>query len=415
MVRDSNGNIVKTFGVNQDITERKLAEEEREKLRKQLLQAQKMESVGRLAGGVAHDFNNMLGIIIGHAELALQQVAPSSPLHGNLNNIHGAAMKSADLTRQLLAFARKQIVLPEVFDLNDKVTGMIKMLQRLIGEDIELAWKPGTNLWRVKMDTAQTDQVLANLCVNARDAINGVGKITIETQNTILDEAACAGISSCEPGHYVLLRVSDTGGGMDADTLANIFEPFFTTKSLGEGTGLGLSTVYGIVKQNNGAIDVLSQPGLGTEFRIYLPRCLQKASAKKTSTAGDLTKGSGTVLIVEDEVSILEVAKAILERLGYTILTTNKPEKALTMVAQNPTPIDLLITDVVMPEMNGKDLAERIRKLNPDIKVLFMSGYTADVVALRGILEDNIQFLQKPFSMSTLSKKVNEVLAKSSA
>ena len=287
--QDTDGNFVRSHCILTNITERKRAEEEREKLQAQLNQAQKMESVGRLAGGVAHDFNNMLGVILGHAEMAMEQVDSAHPLHADLQEIQKAAKRSADLTRQLLAFARKQTIAPKVLDLNETVEGMLKMLRRLIGEDIDLAWLPDNNLWLVKVDPSQMDQILANLCVNARDAITGTGKITIETANIAFDASYCAEHAGFVPGEYVLLAVSDNGCGMDKETQGRIFEPFFTTKGVGEGTGLGLATVYGIVKQNNGFINVYSEPAQGTTFRIYLPRhaAQSRADVKKRPCGTD--------------------------------------------------------------------------------------------------------------------------------
>ncbi|MBI4776205.1 MAG: response regulator [Deltaproteobacteria bacterium] len=402
-VFSTKGRIVAYVAVKRDVTHY-LA------LQEQFHQAQKMESVGRLAGGVAHDFNNMLGIIIGHAELALEETAPVSPVYDDLNEIRRTALRSADLTRQLLAFARKQVTSPQVLDLNDTVTGMIKMLRRLIGEDIDLAWAPGANLWLVKIDPAQTDQLLANLCVNARDAIGGVGRITIETKNTILDEAYCAAHAGTKPGQYVTLSVRDNGCGMNEETLNNLFEPFFTTKEVGKGTGLGLSTVYGIVRQNEGYIDVISRPGQGARFTIYLPRTLEALQLDGEPHGKPTAKGAETLLLVEDEQSILRLAKAVLERLGYTVLATPSPVEALTIAERYENPIHLLITDVVMPGMNGQQLRERIEKHIPAVKVLFMSGYTADAVAHGGILERGVRFLQKPFSNKALAEKVREVL-----
>lgn len=402
-VFSDSGRIVAYVSVKRDVTSQLALEE-------QFHQSQKMESVGRLAGGVAHDFNNMLGIILGHAELAMDQVDSASPLGADLREIRKAAQRSADLTRQLLAFARKQAASPKVLDLNDHVTGTIKMLRRLIGEDIDLAWMPGPNLWPVKIDPAQTDQLLANLCVNARDAIGGVGKITIKTKNVDLDENYCAAHSGAKPGPHVLLSVTDNGCGMDQETLDNLFEPFFTTKEIGKGTGLGLSTVYGIVQQNKGFIDVDSRPGQGAEFRLYFPRTPETLEANRGSDAGAEAKGTETLLLVEDEAMILNLARAVLEHRGYTVLAASSPAEALAIVEQYERPIHLLITDVVMPAMNGHQLKERIEKYIPNIKVLFMSGYTADAIARRGILESDINFLQKPFSNNSLAEKVREVL-----
>jgi PAS domain S-box-containing protein len=394
-----------------DITEQKQAESEKEKLQAQLLQAQKMESVGRLAGGVAHDFNNMLGVILGHAELALEQSEENSDICSDLKEIQTAAQRSADLTKQLLTFARKQIIEPKPLNLNHTVKQMITMLQRLIGEDIDLIWKPVETLWSVKMDPSQIDQILANLCVNARDAIAGVGKLTIETGMISFDEAYCAEHTGFIPGDFVLLGVSDDGCGMDKETLNNLFEPFFTTKETGKGTGLGLATVYGIVKQNNGFINVYSEPGQGTTFRIYLPRY---------SAAGEIPAGiqpdkpdptgNETILLVEDEPAILNLTRMMLERKGYSVLSAATPAAAIYMAGNHTEKIHLLMTDVVMPGMNGRDLARRLTDLYPDIKLLFMSGYTANVIAHQGVLDEGVAFIQKPFSMKALADKLRMVL-----
>ena len=393
-----------------DITERKRAEEENAKLGTQLLQAQKMESVGHLAGGVAHDFNNMLGVIIGHAELAIDRLDPALPLYTNLTEIRKAAERSADLTRQLLAFARKQTIVPKVLDLNEDVANMLNMLQRLIGENIHLHWQPETDLWQVKVDPSQIDQILANLCVNARDSIADVGDITIKTGNSFIDESYCSNQAGFVPGEYVLISISDNGCGMDKDTLTHIFEPFFTTKGVGEGSGLGLSTVYGATKQNNGFIYVYSEPGLGSTFTIYLPRHTGKGMLTRTEvTAKPVAHGQETILLVEDEPSILNVTTMILTGQGYTVLAANSPGEAIRLAGEHAGEISLLITDVIMPEMNGRDLAENLRSLYPHIKRLFMSGYTADVIAQHGALDEGVHFIQKPFSTPGLAAKVREV------
>ncbi len=394
-----------------DITERKRAEEEKGRLESQLQQAQKMESVGRLAGGVAHDFNNMLSVILGHAEMAQEQVDPVQPLYADLQEIRKAAERSANLTRQLLAFARKQTVAPRELDLNETVEGMLKMLQRLIGENIALAWQPMAGLWTVKIDPSQIDQLLANLCVNSRDAIAGIGQITIGTENVTLDSEYSAEHTESLPGQYVRLTVRDSGCGMDKETLAQVFEPFFTTKELGRGTGLGLSTVYGIIKQNNGFINVYSEPGHGTLFSIYLPRYLGKIEqAPQESSTNQTNKGCETVLLVEDEQPILELTTTVLKRMGYTVLATSEPAEAIRLAEQYNGRIDLLMTDVVMPEMNGRDLAERLLALYPGLKRLFMSGYTADVIAHHGVLDEGVNFIQKPFTRNDLGAKLRQVL-----
>ena len=397
------------LGNYRDITERKRAEEEHEKLQAQLLQAQKMESVGRLAGGVAHDFNNMLGVIMGHADIALEQIDPEAPLHDDLQEIQKAALRSADLTRQLLAFARKQPVSPSILDLNQTVSGVLMMLQRLIGEDIELAWKPAPALWPVKMDPSQVDQILANLAVNARDAIGGVGHLTIQTENTVFDESYCRLHDGFAAGDYVLLAVSDTGAGMDKETLEHVFEPFFTTKEVGKGTGLGLAMVYGAVKQNQGFINVYSEPGRGTTFKIYLPRT-EAVAAMAAQAPRKPDHGTETVLLAEDEESILKLGTTILKKHGYTVLAARTPAEALARAERHKGSIHLLITDVVMPGMNGKELKDRLTALRPGIKVLFMSGYTSDVIAHQGVIDEGVAFLQKPFSVNTLAQKVREVL-----
>ncbi len=411
LVLNANNTPLYFIPIIQDITKRKLAEDEKEKLQTQLTQAQKMESVGRLAGGVAHDFNNMLGVILGRTQMALDQIDPSHPLHDDLEEIQTAAERSADITRQLLAFARKQTVAPQVLDLNETLADMKKMLQRLIGEDIDLAWMPGRNLWPVKMDPSQINQILANLCVNARDAIEGVGRVTLETENIVIDEAWCADHKDFTPGEYVFLAVSDDGCGMSRAVLSRIFEPFFTTKEVGKGTGLGLATVYGIVKQNQGFVNVYSEPGHGTTFKIYLPRHLAKENhLPENALAKPAAHGHETILLVEDEPAILKMTTIMLERLGYVVLAASRPGEAIRLAQENPGKIDLLMTDVVMPEMNGRDLAKNLLSLYPDIKRLFMSGYTADVIAHQGVLDEGVHFIQKPFYKNALASKIREAL-----
>jgi len=399
-------------GYTIDITERNRAEEEKARLEAQLQQSQKMESVGRLAGGVAHDFNNMLGLILGHAEMALDHVDPALPIHADLQEIIKAAERSADLTRQLLAFARQQTVQPKVLDLNEIVGNMLKMLQRLIGEDIDLKWQSAADLWSIKMDPTQIDQILANMCINARDAISDTGNITIETGNTSLDEAYCADHVGFSPGDYVKLIVSDDGCGMKKETAEHIFEPFFTTKGMGKGTGLGLSTVYGIVRQNNGFINVYSEPGQGTTFTVYFPRHIGKDEKEQTKPQEQKTlmRGQETLLLVEDEPALLELNKMILEKQGYRVLATGSPNEAIRLVGEYTGEISLLMTDVVMPEMNGRDLAKHLMTINPHLKCLFTSGYTADVIAHHGVLDEGVYFIQKPFSRQDLAAKVREVL-----
>ena len=380
-------------------------------MEEQLRQAQKMEAVGTLAGGVAHDFNNMLGVISGHAELALKKATPKDGLYRDLMQIQSAANRSADITRQLLAFARKQTISPKVLELNDTVGTMLKMLGRLIGEDIDLHWEPANALCTVKIDPSQCDQILANLCVNARDAIAGVGRITIETGITVFDRKYCDTHAGFVPGEYVMLAVSDNGSGMDQKIQKNLFEPFFTTKNPGKGTGLGLATVYGIVKQNNGFINVYSEPGLGSTFRIYLPRHTGVPKKITDEPVSPMSLGKKeTILIVEDEATILEMLESMLESLDYTPLSAATPGRAIQIAREHTDRIHLLMTDVVMPEMNGRHLAEKMADLCPQLKIVFMSGYTANVIAHQGVLNEDVHFLQKPFSMEALAKKIRQAL-----
>jgi two-component system cell cycle sensor histidine kinase/response regulator CckA len=396
-----------------DISDRKQAEADRANLQDQLNQAQKMESVGRLAGGVAHDFNNKLGIIIGNVEMAMMEDDLEAPIQHQLQEIMKAAQQSAALVRQLLGFARKQTVNPRVLDLNETVSGMLKMLHRVIGEDIDLAWMPGHDLWQTKIDPTQVDQILANLAVNARDAIAGVGKMTIETDNATIDETYCAGHIGCAPGRYVLLAVTDNGVGMSKEVLEHLFEPFFTTKDVGKGTGLGLSTVYGIVKQNKGFVNVYSEPSKGTTVKIYLPRFeAGDVTVEKRAKSPTPKGGTGIVLLVEDEESILKVGKIMLEKLGYTVLAADRPSAAIRLAREHDGPIHLVLTDVVMPEMNGKELVEQLGLEYPGLKCLYMSGYTANVIAHHGILDRGVSVIQKPFSLRDLSTKVREALDK---
>ena len=394
-----------------DITERKQAEQIREKLQAQLTQSQKMESVGRLAGGVAHDFNNMLGVILGHTELLLMQMQPQDPFFEDLEAIRKAAEHSADLTRQLLAFARKQTVAPRVLDLNEAVEKTLDMLRRLIGEGIDLLWKPGREIAPVKMDPSQIEQVLTNLCINARDAIGDMGRIIIETGLADFDDAYCRDHLGYIPGLYVLLAVSDDGCGMDSETLSHLFEPFFTTKEMGKGTGLGMATVYGIVKQNQGFINVYTEPGQGSTFRLYLPCHACKAKTPCLDDPADPPcMGHETILLVEDEAMILNITQTMLESHGYTVLTAPSPVKAIHLAQHCGKKIHLLLTDVVMPEMDGRTLARKLLSLYPDLKCLFMSGYTANVIAHHGVLEEGVSFIQKPFTLRELALQVKRAL-----
>ena len=412
-IQNERGQVYRVAGIAEDITERRRSEEERERLQAQLTQAHKMEAVGTLAGGIAHDFNNLLMGIMNYVELCRDGLDRDHQVRVWLDEIASDAQRSAELTRQLLAFARKQAIAPRALDLNDTVTSTLKMLRRLIGEDIDLNWQPGADVWLLEMDPSQLDQLLANLCVNARDAVGvgGVGRVTIETGNTTFDDAGCADHAEAVPGEYVMLAVSDNGKGMDPHTLERIFEPFFTTKEVGEGTGLGLATVYGIVRQNHGFISVASEPGQGSVFRIYLPRFAGDTAAHTdTATPPELVGGNETILLVEDEKSILVTAGIFLEHLGYTVLAAEAPEAALRLVAKHAGDVHLLITDVVMPGMSGRDLSERLARDFPKLKLLYMSGYTANVIAQHGILEEGVHFLSKPFTRQELVMKVRQIL-----
>jgi len=403
-VFDEDGNLNHIRGFLLDVTEKR-------SLESQLVQTQKMESIGRLAGGVAHDFNNMLNVILGHTDLALDKVDPSAPLYNNLQQIRKAASHSADITKQLLGFARKQAISPKSLDLNKTVEGMLNMLRRLIGEDIDLVWHPANSLWSVKIDPSQVDQILANLCVNARDAIADTGRIIIETGMKTFDRSYCADHPGAVPGDFVLLAVSDNGCGMDPETQANLFEPFYTTKSMGKGTGLGLSTVYGIVKQNKGFINVYTEKEKGTGFHVYLPRHGDQIRQIPRVSAEHMPTGNGeTILIVEDETAILELLQAMLLQLEYSVITASSPSRALAQAKAHDGRIHLLITDVIMPEMNGRELARQITDLYPQIKKLFMSGYTANVIAHQGVLDQGVQFIQKPFSMQEIAARVDAAL-----
>ena len=412
-VRDETNSIDYIIAIGRDVTERRRAEEERERLQNQLAQSRKMESVGRLAGGVAHDFNNMLAVILGFAEIVLEDLDPRIPAHGQVAQILKAAKHSTALTQQLLAFARKQTVTPRVLRLNETVSGFLQMIKRLIGEDIDLRWVPARELLPVFMDASQVEQILINLCVNARDAIRGAGRITIETSNVSVGSEYCNNNMEAVPGEYVSLTVSDDGIGMAKEDMARVFEPFFTTKSLRQGTDLGLATVYGIVKQNAGFINVYSESGHGTRFAIYLPRHIEEEeqqSPTRPVLEETLTGRRETILLVEDEEFVMEMTTAMLERQGYVVVAAGGPNEAIGLAKEHSGSIDLLMTDVVMPVMNGPALAEVVTSIHPHVKVLFTSGYTANVIAHHGVLDEGLNFIQKPFSKRALAEKVREVM-----
>ncbi|MBI1295264.1 response regulator [bacterium] len=398
-----------------DLTAQKLAEEERENLQVQLLQSQKMELLGRLAGGIAHDYNNMLAIILMRTELALSSDSALSPkLIGSLHDIEKAALHSADLTRQLLGFARKQLITPTPVNLNESISSMVSMLRRLIGSSISVAWMPADHLWMINIDPAQITQVLTNLCVNSRDAIDGVGHILIETHNVTNRDPNSISHSGAPVADYVVLSVSDTGCGMDEATIAHIFEPFFTTKGVGQGIGLGLATVYGIVKQNKGYIEVQSTSGAGTTVSVYFPK--HEGEAEATSEAYNLPlqqpKKKKTILLVEDEHELLILCKEVLQHIGYRVLLADSPSKAIAYLKNSSETVDLVITDVMMPEMNGVELIKHLRLADPDLKWLYMSGYTSDVILQQGADVKEHHFLAKPFSMKEMAAKVQNILEK---
>jgi two-component system cell cycle sensor histidine kinase/response regulator CckA len=383
---------------------------ERRQLEAQLRQSQKMEAIGTLAGGVAHDFNNLLTTILGYSGLLLDGLEGESPLREGIEEIQKAGERAAALTRQLLAFSRRQVLAPVVLDLNAVVANMEKMLRRLIGEDVALVAVLARDLWSVRADAGQIEQVIVNLVVNARDAMPRGGKVTIETRNHDLDDSYVRTHAYAQPGEHVCLSVSDTGTGIDPETRARIFEPFFTTKSPGKGTGLGLSTVYGIVKQSGGSIEVYSEPGRGTSFKVYLPRVLDGENSVAPEAKHPPVGGAETVLLVEDEEAVRRLARLVLEKMGYKVLEAASAEEALSVAGDHAGEIGLLLTDSVMSGMSGPDLARILRVQRPETRVLFMSGYTDDAIVRHGLLEPNEAFLQKPFSPDVLARKIREVL-----
>jgi two-component system cell cycle sensor histidine kinase/response regulator CckA len=402
-VRDESGKITNAIIVHNDVTERK-------RLQEQLLQSRKMQAVGQLAGGVAHDFNNMLAIILGYSELIKSKISADDCNWHNVLEIEKAARHSRDITNQLLAFSRKQVVEPKILDVNCQILRLRKTLSLLLREDIRFTFNPEVNLWKIRFDPSQIDQVIVNLAANARDAMPTGGDLTIETANTEFDDEYCQTHIECTPGQYILLVVRDTGAGMDEETLSRIFEPFFTTKTMGKGTGLGLATVYGIIKQNDGLIYVDSEPGHGTTFKIYIPRVMEKSDLKQEKQEPIPFVRSARILLVEDDVMVRRLTSIMLEKIGHKVEIAETTSDCLSIIEKAEQPIDLLIADVVMPEMSGVELGNKIKAIYPAIKMLFISGYTENIIAHHGISDGEVPLLLKPFTLDDLARKIQEVL-----
>jgi two-component system cell cycle sensor histidine kinase/response regulator CckA len=394
-----------------DITDRKRAAATLARTEEQLRHAQKMEAVGRLAGGVSHDFNNVLSVVLSYTDMILSDLKSDDPMRADIEEIHKAGVRAADLTRQLLTFSRQQVVLSKVVDLNQIIAGMERLVGRLLGADVEVTLLPAARLGKVKADPGQIEQIVMNLVVNARDAMPQGGRLTVQTNNMELDEHYASEHLGVTAGPHVMLAVTDTGIGMDKETLAQVFEPFFTTKEKGKGTGLGLSIVFGIVKQSGGHVWVYSEPGKGTTFKVYLPRTDARADVSPSQPPpAEGGRGSETILLVEDDEQVRAVARGILRRSGYTVLEAPGAGEALLVVEQYGARINLIVTDVVLPRMNGPQLVERIRISRSDIKVLFMSGYTDEAIIQHGLLDSGVVFLQKPITPDSLTRKVREAL-----
>lgn len=415
-VKYEDGKVAAVIGVHTDISERKRTEKEKARLELMLAHSQKMESIGRLAGGVAHDFNNLLTAILGNTEIGMQTLSPDDKLYQRFATIKKAAESAAEITRQLLAFSRKQIVKPQIIDLNELIKQLIRVLTPLIGENISLEINTGKDLHAIELDPVNIEQIIINLATNARDAMPDNGKIIFETANVELDEAYCATHAGVSPGKYVRLTISDTGDGMDEEIMKHLYEPFFTTKEKDVGTGLGLATVYGIVNQNGGLIEVYSELKKGTTFKIYFPAIIREGTPLQLQgSEKTLPKGNETILLVEDNADVLAFAMDSLGQLGYNVIAATSGEEAVTIASHHKDPIDLLLTDVILPGMNGRKTAETIAVERPSIKVIFISGYTAEVIDKHGMRDQGLNFIGKPFAIQTLSKKIREILDESSS
>jgi len=393
-----------------DISERNKAREDQAMLQEQLHQAQKLEALGTLAGGVAHDFNNMLSVIIGYTELLKSRVSDDRDASRDLMAIEKAALRSRDVTRQLLAFSRKQVISPVAMQIDEQIDGTMKMLGRLIGENIELEFAKSESTWKTRLDPSQFDQILVNLAVNARDAMPKGGKLVITTKNVVINEGQAKQKGDCIPGDYVLMSVRDDGIGMSSDTQDRIFEPFFTTKEAGKGTGLGLATIFGIMKQNHGCIELESEPGKGSCFKLYFPRNTAGEDQPETKQVYESGEGAGTVLLVEDDEMVRNMTAKMLERIGYTVVSVASPLQAISYCESGLHTVDLLFTDVVMPKMSGIELNQRLKDTYPDLKVLFMSGYAALVSDRNGVIKPGLNFIQKPFSKNDLALKIKHII-----
>jgi PAS domain S-box-containing protein len=409
-IRDASGKVVRSVGMVQDITDRKHAWEEREELEAQLRQAQKMEAVGQLAGGIAHDFNNLLQAILGYGEMARGETEDGSPIRGFIGEVLKAGDRAKTLVSQLLAFSRRQVLEMEDLDLNEVIADLMKMIRRVIGEHLTLDILPGHDLGIVRVDRGQIGQILTNLCVNARDAMSEGGTIVIESENVRIDQEYCESHSWAKPGRYVLLSVTDSGCGMDKETLDRVFEPFFTTKGLGKGTGLGLSTVYGLVKQHEGHVDIYSEVEKGTRFKIYLPMIERSAAVIEDEIEGPIPVGTETILLAEDDEMVLKLSRSVLTHAGYTVFTAADGEQAMEVFDEHGDEIDLALLDVVMPKLGGRAVFEKIRAKRPELPVLFSSGYSMNAIHTNFVLDEGLTLIQKPYQRADLLRKVRETL-----